>query len=808
MRFLLFLLTLVTAGGLAAQVDAATIYHRARILYSDPADLQALQVRGVSVDHGIDKAGVYFESDFSEAELAAVRAAGLDYRVVIEDVSAHYVHQNTPGHAAYVAPAPPAKNADCGAPGGGPDVVTPTNYHGGSMGGFLTYAELLTELDEMYAYSEANGLGIITPRADNVNPADVADFRTAEGRYQQWVRISDQAAVPDDAEPEILYTALHHAREPASMQQLVYYMWYLLENYGTDPAVTAIVDQTELYFIPCVNPDGYVYNETTNPNGGGLWRKNRRGGYGVDLNRNYDYVTPQGEHVWNTAGVSSQPSGQTYPGTAAFSEPETRAVRYFVEQHAFGVALNNHTSGGLLLYPFGYDYDRFTPDHGYFEQLSAEMVRDNGYANIISSELYPASGDSDDFMYGYLTTTDGGTRERVLAMTPEIGPRFWPALNQIEDICREMVAHNLTAAGVLNDYGVLRFAGNRNLFMTNATTTYELTQLGAGAGNFAVYVEPLTDNLTGVDTVRHQLTAREATVTGQLGLRLAEDIVGGDLVRYNLVVDNGRYLRRTPVVQTYGWYEDAVTEAGESLAGWTTDSWAVTTADHAPGSPNSCLTDSPGENYANLASAPLLLDAPVDLTDAGLADATLTFYARWDIEANYDQVRVQVSTDGGASWASQCGDYTRPGVATHLTPGEPLYDGRQDEWVLETIGLSDYLGETIRVRFLLESDGGVVADGFYLDDLRVSKLRRTTVGTTEPLVATVAVSPNPATDVLRLAVDLAAFTYRMTDAAGRTLRRGSGAGTAVLNVADLAAGTYWITVAAGGRATTLPVVVH
>ena len=40
-----------------------------------------------------------------------------------------------------------------------------------------------------------------------------------------------------------------------------------------------------------VNPDGYEYNRLTNPNGGGLWRKNRRphekNSYGVDLNRNY-----------------------------------------------------------------------------------------------------------------------------------------------------------------------------------------------------------------------------------------------------------------------------------------------------------------------------------------------------------------------------------------------------------------------------------------------------------------------------------------------------------------------------------------
>jgi murein tripeptide amidase MpaA len=67
-------------------------------------------------------------------------------------------------------------------------------------------------------------------------------------------------------------------------------MWYLLENYGTNDEVTYLVNNHQLYFVPCINPDGYVYNQTTNPNGGGMWRKNRRnnggGVYGVDLNQN------------------------------------------------------------------------------------------------------------------------------------------------------------------------------------------------------------------------------------------------------------------------------------------------------------------------------------------------------------------------------------------------------------------------------------------------------------------------------------------------------------------------------------------
>lgn len=65
-----------------------------------------------------------------------------------------------------------------------------------------------------------------------------------------------------------------HSREPQSMASLMYFMWYLLQNYGTNPEVTSLVNNREMFFVPCINPDGYEYNRQTNPNGGGMWRKN------------------------------------------------------------------------------------------------------------------------------------------------------------------------------------------------------------------------------------------------------------------------------------------------------------------------------------------------------------------------------------------------------------------------------------------------------------------------------------------------------------------------------------------------------
>ncbi|MEM9259268.1 MAG: M14 family metallopeptidase, partial [Bacteroidota bacterium] len=521
-RYFFLLLTLV----MGVQINAQMIYHRSTIHLKGEYDLYHLQELGVAMDHGDHKLGLAFTSDFSEQELAIAREGGWKVTVLLEDIGQRYQDQNDPTSRHYVGT---PKNGEC-APESS-SFATPQNYHGGSMGGFLTYSELLTELDEMYAYCQANDLDIMTPRADNIDPDNPTDFETFEGHYQQWIKLSDNPMDTDDTEPEILYTALHHAREPASMQQLVFFLWYLIENYERNPEVKAIIDNHELYFIPCLNPDGYLYNETIAPNGGGLWRKNRRDGVGVDLNRNYSYLNADGEEQWGTSGTNPEPTSETYPGTAPFSEPETRAVRYFVEQHNFQIALNNHTHGELLLYPFGYARNTETPDDFLFSQISAAMVRANGYDNIISADLYPASGDSDDFMYGMLTTTKGGDRDPIFAMTPEIGYSFWPAQADIEGICREMLIHNLTAAQTLSDFGLVQAQVPQRVNTLSFSLPYTLTRYGFSDGPLTVLFNPVSGNIT---TAAFEVPQTGLEQGGDLFstslIQLAETIQEGDSI--------------------------------------------------------------------------------------------------------------------------------------------------------------------------------------------------------------------------------------------------------------------------------------
>jgi bacillopeptidase F (M6 metalloprotease family) len=103
--------------------------------------------------------------------------------------------------------------------------------------------------------------------------------------------------------------------------------------------------------------------------------------------------------------------------------------------------------------------------------------------------------------------------------------------------------------------------------------------------------------------------------------------------------------------------------------------------------------------------------------------AGVSFYAKWEIESNYDYAQFQVSINGGNTWIGQCGNYTVLGTSANgsVQPNnEPVYEGFQTNWVQEEISLSDYLGQTIRVRFIMEADGGVREDGFYFDDFQIS----------------------------------------------------------------------------------------
>ena len=295
------------------------------------------------------------------------------------------------------------------------------------MGGYRTFAEIVATMDTIH----------------NLNPAiSTARFsigQSIEGRDMWVMKISDNAEIDED-EPEILFTAATHAREVITPAVVLETMRKLIQQYGTDTMITRLVDTREIYFMPCFNVDGYVYNQTTNPGGSGMWRKNRRnnggGWYGVDLNRNFPYMWG-----YDNQGSSPTPSQETFRGTSAGSEPEIQNYINFVEGRHFTIVLNYHSYSNLILWPWGYETGRYTPEEDLFKDIGDSISEFNGYTPTVGWGLYPTNGDSDDWLYGEQTT-----KNKIYGFTFEVGSSsdyFWPPTYRIPQLVAENITPNL-----------------------------------------------------------------------------------------------------------------------------------------------------------------------------------------------------------------------------------------------------------------------------------------------------------------------------------------------------------------------------
>ncbi|RYZ16650.1 MAG: peptidase M14, partial [Sphingobacteriales bacterium] len=309
MRSILFLSLLLLGQAFAARAQQEK-YSRVSI-EADAALYNRLQKMGLAVDH-VHRHGNSLVAELSETELNTMQAAGISFTVEIENLQKYYEERAKND----LAQNPMQRQLiPCGEPNPADTVQVPANFSLGTMGGFFKYSEMLAHLDNMAA---------LYPDLISVRDT-IPGYQTIQGRPIYWVKISDNPTQDEVAtEPQVLYDAVHHAREPMSMAQTIFYMYYLLENYNSNALVKDIVDNTELFFVPCLNPDGYIYNQNTAPNGGGMWRKNRRnngGSFGVDLNRNYGYLWG-----FDNQGSSPDPTTEVYRGAGPFSEPETQAM--------------------------------------------------------------------------------------------------------------------------------------------------------------------------------------------------------------------------------------------------------------------------------------------------------------------------------------------------------------------------------------------------------------------------------------------------------------------------------------------------
>jgi hypothetical protein len=359
---------------------------------------QVEQIFRLQLDIAYVKAGEYIDIVTHQEEFDQLRSQGYDVKIVHEDLVAFYQSRL--------------------------EAVK-------DMGGYHTYSEVMIALDSMHALYPS------------ITTAKMDIGHSLEDSVIWAIKISDNPDVDED-EPEVFYNSLIHAREPAGMEVLLYFMWHLLGNYGSDPEATHLVNDRELWFVPVVNPDGYCYNEYQHPGGGGMWRKNRRycgsGDWGIDLNRNWGYM-------WGYDDEGSSPwcEDETYRGDSAFSEPSTQVMRDFYLGRNFVMSLDNHCHGDWLLIPWSYD-QIYTPDHSLFVAITESMAVFNGYTPATCWEaMYPVNGGSIDWEYAELG---------ILGVSPEIGNEedgFWPPPERILPLCQLNLQPNLLFAELADD---------------------------------------------------------------------------------------------------------------------------------------------------------------------------------------------------------------------------------------------------------------------------------------------------------------------------------------------------------------------
>jgi len=646
------------------------------------------------------KPGKHVIGEYSQEELQLITAAGFLFEVLIDDMAYFYQARNAGLDKAAI-------EASWGGYQSEKAYQTPANFSLGSMGGFYTYQELLAALDNMRAQFPE----LISAKAA------IGETTTIQGRPVYWMRISNNPGVEQD-KPKVLFTALTHAREPLSMQQMIYQMWYLLENYGSDPEITYLVDNLEMYFVPCVNPDGYIYNQQTNPNGGGMHRKNMRinadNSTGVDLNRNFGYMWG-----YDNSGSSPTPSSNTFRGTGPFSEPETQLVKELAETYDFSLALNNHTYSDLLIYPWGYQ-NQLTPDGEVFSAFASLLTRENNYTYGTCYETlsYFANGGSDDWFYG-----EQQTKNKVFAFTPEAGSPsdgFWPAMSRIEEICAGHTGMNLYLARLALAYAEVAFSGDHFAESHEFTLPFEIINYGLESeAAFTVSINPISPLITSVSDpmVFENLDLLE-TAAGAFQVSLHPATYDGLMFNFEVLLDNGSFVWRDTLKYTFGEPPVLFADQFQTAQNWTGGTWGLD-ASHYVSAPYS-MSDSPGSQYGNNVNNQLILTQTIDLTDIDAAFAE--YKARWDIETNYDYVQFMVSENGGSTWLPMAGNYTVTGSSNQDT-GKPLYHGIQSNWVSERIDLGAFAGKEINVRFRLVSDFSITRDGFYFDDFRIMALQ-------------------------------------------------------------------------------------
>ncbi len=285
-QYIVLIIALFTTVTIARS-DCNGVY--VKLYYQNSDDLELLKSMDIEIGRKINNS--YFQAYLTECQLEEITNEGIKVEIV------HYPQDK---------------------------ILVDPEYH--------TYEDLLLNLN-YYSY--------LYP---NITSLQTIGFSQLQGKSIPAIKISDNPQIDED-EPAVLYDGLHHAQEPQSMEVCLALINYLLSNYEIDSSVTSWINNSQIWIVPIMNPDGWNYLVNENLSSP-WWRKNQRDNDtngiftpdydGVDINRNYGFSWDNGD---------SDPSSDLYRGPFPFSEGETKAKRALAKNQNFVLSITYHSWG-------------------------------------------------------------------------------------------------------------------------------------------------------------------------------------------------------------------------------------------------------------------------------------------------------------------------------------------------------------------------------------------------------------------------------------------------------------------------------
>ena len=603
---------------------------------------------------------------------------GLELRVEIDDLSEHYQNR---AHAELVEMEKSSVRIAL-------SEEDPQYFRIGSAGGAYTLEEADAILDSM---------AILFP--DLVTSREIG--KSVEGRPLRLISVS----APDQEVEQIpiLYTGLHHAREPVSATVLVYTMWSLLEGYGVDSSITNLLTSRRLDFVPVVNPDGYQKNLVSFPQGGGLWRKNvGADGNGVDLNRNYG---PEENWMSPNDGDNLHPSSLNYRGPTPFSEPETAAMRDLMASEDYAVILHHHAFGELLLMDHrSHRSDSVSDDWRIYSARELSKSRGLGFGLSEVAIGYRASGSATRW-------TAMSPELRGYAWTPETGNMidgFWPLPSRYLQLARETHQVNLSAARsagaeiVLQGYE-LQPDRSVQIKCVNSGIQQVSDSTRVTLGGKATWTLP---PLRPAESI-------EFTVQGELAEeihRVARSIIPVSIETSGVRVEHDLFL--------FGGIRSEIfaDDFESGLASWDQDLWGVESVDGV----GRVLADSPYEQTRfNPFGNRMILRRELDLR--GFHAAEIAFDLRGVIDGRNYALSVEVR-DESDEWNPLSTELFQSDNSRLDGGDKTVLRGEHDVWTRFRLSLDEHVGKVVDLSLRVQTHGESSVDvspGVLIDNLVV-----------------------------------------------------------------------------------------